>query len=109
MNHAPTPFLAYALRLIRMVLNSKALTNIPVRTKSGMAVGRFASLDLDADSGRLMAIRVRVPGVVPHLLDDEVIVQWAQIISISEDEVVISDASVPVGRWLAQGVSQHTT
>lgn len=91
-----------------MVLNSKALTNIPVRTKSGMAVGRLASLDVDADSGRLQAIRVRVPGVVPHLLDDEVAVPWAQIISISEEEAIISDATVPVGTWLARGVSQHS-
>lgn len=74
-----------------------------------MAVGRLASLDLDGDSGRLMALRVRIPGVVPRLLDDEVAVSWAQIISITEEEAVIADASVPVRAWLARSMSQHST
>jgi sporulation protein YlmC with PRC-barrel domain len=93
-----------------MAINSKQLMNLPVLTKSGIKVGRLASLDIDADSGKLTAIRVRIPGAVPHLMDREIIVNWPQIVSLSEKEAVIADAVVPVGsKLLAKGAAPHVT
>jgi sporulation protein YlmC with PRC-barrel domain len=97
-----------------MVLNTKVLLHMPVHTRAGASVGKVSSLDMDSDTGKLVGIRVRVRGVVPGLLDDEIVVFWAQIIEITEKHVVIADAAVPVGtRWipknLAKGVSTNTT
>lgn len=90
-----------------MVLNSKALIGLPVRTKSGAAIGKVSSVDLDSDTGKLAAVRVRVSGVVPRLLNNELAVPWAHIVSIDEREVVIADAFVPMG--VTRLASQQST
>jgi sporulation protein YlmC with PRC-barrel domain len=77
-----------------MVVNSRHFTNARVRTRAGIAVGKAASLDFDADTGRLTMLHVRISGVA-HLLDHELLIAWAQIVSISEDEVIVEDAAVP--------------
>lgn len=90
-----------------MTVNSKELANAPVRTESGKGVGRVASLDVDADTGRLVAVRIR-SGVVPHLLDTELLVAWSQVVSLSKDEVIVKDAAIPVGASaLAKGLGSH--
>ncbi|MFZ2804004.1 MAG: PRC-barrel domain-containing protein [Patescibacteria group bacterium] len=78
-----------------MTVNSKELVNAPVRTQAGQAIGRVASVDFEADTGRLAALHVRIRGMVPHLLDNELLVSWSQIVSITKDEVVVKDTSVP--------------
>lgn len=80
-----------------MHLNSRAMVGTPVRTRSGTPVGKLASLDFEADTGRLAAVRVRVRGVVPGLLDDEALVAWSQVVSLDEHEAVVEDAAVRAG------------
>jgi sporulation protein YlmC with PRC-barrel domain len=75
-----------------MNLNSKSLVGTPVRTRSGMPVGKLASLDFEADTGRLAMLRIRVRGVVPGLLDNEALVAWPQVVSLGEREIVVEDA-----------------
>jgi len=77
-----------------MNLNSRALVGTPVRTRSGTPVGKLASLDFEAETGHLAALRVRVRGMVPGLLDDEILVAWSQVVSLDEREIVVEDASV---------------
>jgi len=79
-----------------MVVNSRHFTNAKVLTKSGTHIGKATSLDFDADTGKLTTLHVRPTGVT-HLLE-EFLVAWAQIISLSEDEVIIDDAAVPSGQ-----------
>lgn len=57
-------------------------------------MGKVSSLDLDAETGRLVTLHVRVSGVVPGLLDQEAFVAWSQIISLSETEVIVEDTTV---------------
>lgn len=76
-----------------MNLNSKSLVGTPVRTRSGTPVGKLASLDFEADTGRLAVLRVRVRGMVPGLLDDEVAVAWSQVVSLDQREIVVADAA----------------
>jgi len=80
-----------------MNLNSRSLVGTPVRTRSGTPVGKLASLDFEADTGRLAVLRVRVRGMVPGLLDDEALVAWSQVVSLDEREIVVDDAAVTVG------------
>lgn len=77
-----------------MIVNSKQMQGVPVRTSAGQSVGKLLSVDFDADTGRLVAIRVKISGVVPAMLGQEALVAWAQIVSMSEKEVVISDGFV---------------
>jgi len=85
-----------------MRLNSKALGGVPVRTKAGMAVGKLASLELDSDTGRLTALLVRVRGMVPGLLDNELIVAWSQVVTMSDKEILVADNIAPAGASLAK-------
>lgn len=77
-----------------MVINSKQILHAPVRTRSGTAVGKVASIDFDADTGHFTTLHVRVAGVVSGLLDKETLVGWQQIVSMSETEVIVEDTSV---------------
>lgn len=79
-----------------MSINSKSLHNLPVRTRSGQPVGKVASVDIDADTGKLVALRVKTRGIVPGLLDQELSVAWGQIVEITEKEVIVEDGTVPM-------------
>lgn len=80
-----------------MVLNSKDLVGVPVRTKSGVLLGKCASLDLDADTGRLESIRVKSGGLVSGLLGDELVIPWSAVIELGPKMIVVADTALPVG------------
>ncbi len=80
-----------------MILNSKTLIGLHVRTQAGTAVGKVTSLDVDADTGRLVTLYVKTPGIVPGLLNQELAISWGQIVEITEKEVIVKDGTVPVG------------
>ncbi len=80
-----------------MLLNSKSLSGLPVRTRAGQAVGKAASADFDSDTGRLSTIRVKTRGLVPGLMDNELSIAWDQIVEITEKEIVVKDGTVPIG------------
>lgn len=85
-----------------MLLNSKTAMGLPVRTKSGIQLGKLASFDLDAETGRLTALHVRVRGMVPGLLDDEAIVAWPQVVTMDDKEIVVVDSFATRGVTLAK-------
>ncbi len=92
-----------------MKLNSKVLVGVPVRTKMGLAVGRLASLELDSDTGRLTSLLVRGKGVVAGLLEDQLVVSWSQVVSMSDKEIVVQDNFSPAGAVLAKkGLAEQT-
>jgi sporulation protein YlmC with PRC-barrel domain len=80
-----------------MRINSRRLIGLPVLTKSGQDLGKVGSVDIDTENGRLATIRVKTRGLVQGLLDQELLVDWSQVVSINEDTVVVGDASVPGG------------
>jgi sporulation protein YlmC with PRC-barrel domain len=86
-----------------MVLSSKQIIGLPVRTKSGLVLGTLASFELNSDTGRIDTLHVQIPGVLPHLLHEEAMVAWAQVVFIDEKEVVVVDAFVHEGpAWIQQ-------
>ena len=79
-----------------MSLNSKRLEGASVVTRSGMRVGKLASFEIDADTGKLTSILVRPTGNVTALLSGDLIIAWSQIISMSEKKIVVSDTVTAV-------------
>jgi len=88
-----------------MRLNAKKLIGLPVRTRTGTALGKVAGFELDTDTGRLATLFVKTRGLVPTLLDQELSVAWDQIVEITDAAVIVQDTTVPAGaRVLAQAV-----
>ena len=76
------------------MINSKKMQGVPVRTASGQQVGKLISFDVDADRGRIEALRVRMSRSMPALLNKEAYVSWSQIVSMDEKEIVVRDGVV---------------
>ncbi|MDO8584301.1 MAG: PRC-barrel domain-containing protein [bacterium] len=78
-----------------MTVNTKTMVNVPVQTRSGTAVGKVASFNLDQTTGHLVTLEVKTAGLVagfgPHL-----IVPWDAIVEMNEKLVVIADQMVKV-------------
>lgn len=89
-----------------MLMNVKKILGLPVKTKAGINIGKVFGLEIDVDTGKISIIQVRSPGMFLHLMDDLLMVSWSQIVSISENEVIIVDAVIPVGsRVLVKGMT----
>ena len=78
-----------------MVMNAKAFHGLPVRTRSGMHVGKVGSMDIETDTGRIAFLGVKTGSLVAAFLGQELDVAWRQIISVDDKEVVVEDAVVP--------------
>ncbi|MEN9558167.1 MAG: PRC-barrel domain [Candidatus Parcubacteria bacterium] len=78
-----------------MVLSAKQLIHLPVRTSSGIGVGKVSGVEIDTDTGRLASVLVKTGGLLAGLIGKELVVAWNQVVSISETEVVVEDATVP--------------
>ncbi len=75
-----------------MIVKAKDLLHLPVRTKSGTAVGKIAGVELQTDTGRMETLLVKPSG---KLLGTELRVAWTQVISLSDKEAIVDDATVP--------------
>lgn len=78
-----------------MTINTKEMHGTPVFTESGTSIGKVASFDLFADTGRLKNLRVKLPGILTGLLSDELLVPWDSIIELGPERVTIKDAAIP--------------
>ncbi len=89
-----------------MVVNSREMQGVSVRTASGQSVGKMVSFNIDADTGRLATILVKISGVVPSLLGQEALVAWSQIISMDPMEIVVADGFAAERiTWLAKSLA----
>jgi len=89
-----------------MRLNTKQVFGLPVETSGGSALGKACSADFDAETGRLTTLHVKTRGVIPGLMDEELLVDWSQIVEITAERVVVADASVPEG---ARAIARAST
>jgi sporulation protein YlmC with PRC-barrel domain len=80
-----------------MRLNSKQIIGLPVETKSKQHLGKIGSFDVDADTGQVQTFHVKTRGLVKGLLDEELLVNWSQVIEMNDERMVVADASVPQG------------
>ena len=99
---------APALRYCHMVATVKSIIGVPVRTFAGMRLGKVHMLSFDLDTGKLALVHVGGRGVV-HLLENELLVCWSDIISMSVEEVVVRDGVVPIQSSVLASEPSHPT
>lgn len=75
----------------------RRLVGMPVRTRSGQVIGKLIDVVMELETGRLAFLLVRARGFIPGLMDQELQIAWAQVISLNEKEAIVTDGSVPSG------------
>ena len=76
------------------LLNSKKMLGVSVITRAGRDIGKVASFDVDATTGRLVTLHVKTRGLVSGLLQNELLVSWDAVLEMTEARVVIADAAI---------------
>ncbi|GEM_PF-1195382 len=66
-----------------------------VATKSGIDLGRVASIEVDPLIGKISIFHISSSHVIPRLLDEELIVTWNQVIDWQDNIIIVSDTAVP--------------
>jgi sporulation protein YlmC with PRC-barrel domain len=80
-----------------MRINSKQLIGLPVETQGGVALGKVGSVDVETETGKIAALHVKTRGVIPGLMDEELLIDWTQIVEITAKRVVVADTAIPEG------------
>jgi len=73
------------------------LMGAPVVTESGDQVGRLSGLIVDAETHEIIQYAVKKSGTLEIILPKEFLVNRAQVVSISEEKIVVKDAAVTEG------------
>jgi sporulation protein YlmC with PRC-barrel domain len=76
-----------------MMIALEKLLHLPVETAAGERLGTVVSLDLDVEEHAVMYYVVK-PALVPRLLATELIISPRQVISISQEKMVVEDAVI---------------
>jgi len=76
-----------------MKLSIKVFIGLPVQSRSGLDLGRVSGGDIDTESGRLQTIHVKAGGLVKGLMNDEALINWSQVIEITDKAVIVDDAA----------------
>lgn len=74
-----------------MKLPIKTFISLPVQSRSGLDIGRVSGAELDTESGKLQTIHVRSSGLVKGLMNDEALIDWSQVIEITDKAVIVDD------------------
>lgn len=77
-----------------MLLNTKQLVGVSVVTRSQQKIGKVASFDVHAETGRLAVMHVKAANLVARLSEDELLVPWDAIIEMTGACIVIADGAV---------------
>ncbi len=91
-----------------MVVNVKSFFGSNVRTQSGLRLGQVQTMSLDQDTGKLALIHVRARGVT-HLLENESLISWTDIISMSVEEIIVRDGVIPIRSASVASEASHPT
>ena len=76
-----------------MRISSDDLLNLPVESQSGQHLGRISGLDVDIDAHRITRYRVKT-GLIKGLWHQQLLIDPAQVISISKEKMVVEDGAV---------------
>ncbi len=78
-----------------MRLNYSNLRHLPVVTQSGLVLGKVIDFDFDAETHSILSYTVR-GGLRDVLARREIIVAVSQVVSITKEQMVVRDVTVPV-------------
>jgi sporulation protein YlmC with PRC-barrel domain len=67
---------------------------LPVRTRSGQGLGTVVNIDIDPDSQSVTAYHVKPNRLVPDVVWSPLIIRASQVISITEQGLVVDDANL---------------
>jgi sporulation protein YlmC with PRC-barrel domain len=77
-----------------MIFNTKIIIGRRVETRSGEAIGKVASFDIELETGHLHVMHVKHGGLVAGLVSEELLVPASAILEITKECVVIADGIV---------------
>lgn len=70
------------------------LVGVPVYAEAGGHLGRLVGFVIDADTHEIIQYAVRKSGAIEKLLPKELLVHRNQVVSVSEEKMVVRDAAV---------------
>lgn len=76
-----------------MQLSSRQVIGLPVETKSGLKLGVVADFEIDTEQ-QAVARYVVKPALVPRLLARELMVGASQVVSITNEKIIVEDGVV---------------
>jgi len=77
-----------------MNLQWQQLINLPVRTKSGQALGVLVGFELNGETHEIRVYHVKPRGLIKGLLRQELLIAREQVVSLNQEEMVVDDALV---------------
>lgn len=78
-----------------MQLSHRQILGLSVETQSGQKLGVVASFEIDTEQQVILRYIVR-PALVPRLLAKELIISAGQVVSLTNEKMVVVDGVVPV-------------
>lgn len=68
--------------------------HLPVRTESGRSLGLVVDVIIEPDTQSVVAYHVKPSRLLPDALVSPLVIQRSQIITITEDVMVVDDATL---------------
>lgn len=79
-----------------MNLKKKDLLNLPVYTQSGQHLGRISDFEFEPGTQAIVKYYVKSGGLIKELLQDELLINREQVVSITQDKMTVDDSLVPI-------------
>lgn len=77
-----------------MYLTARKIKNLPVVTKSGRILGKVKDLEINSETQTISKYLVKSDKLMERLIDQELLIDAGQVISLTEKELVVDDAVV---------------
>lgn len=74
-----------------MLILSKKLFDLPVYTKGGQLLGEVDDIEIETDGQLVVNYQVGSKSMLKNLLGNKLIINREQIVSISEEKIVVDD------------------
>ncbi|MBI5621783.1 PRC-barrel domain-containing protein [Candidatus Falkowbacteria bacterium] len=74
-----------------MLIHAKKLLGLPVYTQSGQHLGAVTDMEIDIDDHTVMNYHVGSSNPIHHLLNNTLIINRRQVISITAEKMVVDD------------------
>ena len=89
-----------------MLINEKQFKKIKVETKSGQALGRLSSFDLETNTGQIMKYYVKAQNYLAGLFANSLLIDKDQIISFDNEKMIVQDNVIKVDAKVDAEVKQ---
>ena len=76
-----------------------------VQTKSGQDLGKVIHIEIDTNTGRIDKFHVS-GGMIPRVLDQNMLIDWNQVIEWRDDLLIVSDATASAMAKLGASTGQ---